>query len=890
MKGDALMMKKILKQSITIIISIFMVLASCVVYADTYYNIAPNGETVVSVKDVADADRTKGNGDVLPVFSKGGYTDRYVSFNSSNGSVITFRVNVTERGVYELSLGVAESTGAVGNYAVSIDDGNEETVSAKGDGKTMYDVVYNSVMTPILEKGNHTITVKAKKASVHFSAIKLKFLVGEMEIEDIKLNGISVEETSNFSKGTDSIRVYFTEELNKETVTNDTVTLTYENDGKLQSIDTELKAEGKVLIIALKETLEDEKVYTVTMNGIEDKYGLTVIENKSTVFCTEEKDISNGNITAEAEIEYGNVTVSGKYLSSEGTGISGRNVNLYIDEVGDIPLASAVTESDGKFTIHYSFSEDKESGVYTLVLDGDYVIEPTETDVMYITKTKEMELLDSVGKMASGSQVEEFLIKYENIMGLDLVNDFDNVPNPTPVYEGLLNKSYDDVTKLQKVFYTYIALETINQAQEESVVALVLDSKEDCELLGIPFDRIHLIEKNYSAYIKEVLSLDTIKDADEFKNALSPVTEKWLSTEYGYADAEIDETDKTAYKGEGISINLSFAEKVKNLKKVLIKIYVSDSEMLEYMIYEASENVSFEVENGDGFVSVDAVCSTDEFVRNLGVIYLTAPEAGNYSVTINGILIFEENENLSLTTNVLEKIIDVTVKKTPSSGGNSGGSGGSSSGRGTSLGASMSVSDYNEQIKKEEQENTQKKYEFSDIKEVLWAEESIYSLLEKGIISESEDKCFNPMRNITREEFVKMLVCSLGLADTGSETTFNDVETGAWYYPYIASAEINGLVTGNENNVFCVGEYITRQDMSVIVARALVKSGYEYSEDSEMFDDNSEISEYAKDAVYLMRRLGIINGVGDNMFAPNDNATRAQAAKIIYAVTETVKK
>lgn len=882
-------MKKSIKQIITIILASLLLLASCVVYADTYQNIASSGETILSVKDVAEADRTDGNGNVLSVFSKAGYTDRYVSFNSSKGSSITFRLNVTKRGVYELSLGVAESTGAVGKYDVSIDGGNAESVSAKGNGVTMYDVVYNPVLTPILEKGNHIITVKATKASVHYSSIKLKFLAGEMEIEDVKLNGISVDETSSFSKGTDSIRVYFTEELNTDTVTNDTVLLTYENNGNLQNIDTEVKAEGKVLIIALKEALEDDVVYTVTLSGVEDKYGLTVIENKSIIFCTDEKGILNGTIAAEAEIEYGNVIVSGEYISSENVGISGRNVKLYINEIVDTPSAVAVTEKDGKFNMEYSFPEDKESGVYTLILGGDYVAEPTEVEVMYITKAKEKELLDSIGNMTSGSQVEEFLETYENIMGLDLVNDFTNVQNPTPVYEGLLNKSYEDVTELQKEFYTYIALETINQAQEESIVALVLDSETDCELLGIPYDRIHLIENNYSEYIKEVLSLDTKKDAEELKNALSPVTEKWLSAEYGYYDLEIDETDKSVYKGEGIEINLSFADDVKNLKKALIKINVSDNEMTDYMIYEASENVSFEVKDGDGFVSVDAVYSGDGLVKDLGVIYLTASNAGDYTVTIDGTAIFEENENLILTTNILEKAIDVTVKRTPSSGGNGGG-GSSSSGRGASIGVSMSVSEYNEQAKKEEQESLQKTYEFSDIKEVSWAEESIYSLLEKGIISESEDKCFNPLRNITREEFVKMLVCSLGLENIGEKTTFNDVEAGAWYYPYIASAEANGLVTGNENNEFCVGKYITRQDMSVIVARAFLQIGYEYAEDGEMFEDDWKISSYAKESVYLMRKLGIINGVGDNMFAPNDNATRAQAAKIICGVAEKVKK
>jgi len=729
MEGDALIMKKSLKQMITIIFATLMVLANCIVYADTYQNIASSGETLLSVKDVADADRTDANGNTLSVFSKGGYTDKYVSFNSSKGAKITFRINITKRGVYELNLGVAESTGAVGTYGISIDGGTDEEVKATGDGKTMYDVVYNSVSTPVLEEGNHTITVKAVKASVHFSGIKLNFLAGEMELDDVKLNGISVSETSSFSTGTDSIRFYFTEELDEKSVSADTVSLTYEKDGSKQSVDAEIKADGKILIIAIKETLKESVSYTINLNNVKDKYGLTVIEDMNTVFVAESKDISNATVTFDAEIKYGDITINGKYISSEGVGVSGRNVELYINEIGEIPLATAMTGQDGAFTIECSFPENKQSGVYTLILDGDYVITPVKSEVMYITKEKEKELLDSIKEMTLGTQVEEFLSKYEEIMGLDLVNDFVNVPNPMPVYEGLLNKLYEDVTKLQKEFYTYIALETINQATEEGLVDMVLSSQEDCKLLGIDYDRIHLIESYYNEYIKAVLNLDTQNDVVKFQEAVSSVTEMWLAKEYGYSDVEIEETDKTVYKGQGIEISLGFTEKVSNLKSALLKISVSDADMIEHMIYEAYENVSFELESADKVVSVNAVYNGEEDVKDLGIMYFTAPEAGDYTVTINGTVVFEENENLLLTTNIIEKVIDVTINKTPSSGGNSGGSGGSSSGRGSSIGASMSISEYKEQLQQENKENEQKTYRFNDISIVSWAEESIYLLL-----------------------------------------------------------------------------------------------------------------------------------------------------------------
>jgi pullulanase len=49
-----------------------------------------------------------------------------------------------------------------------------------------------------------------------------------------------------------------------------------------------------------------------------------------------------------------------------------------------------------------------------------------------------------------------------------------------------------------------------------------------------------------------------------------------------------------------------------------------------------------------------------------------------------------------------------------------------------------------------------------------------------------------------------------------------------------------------------------------------------------VFDDANQISDYAATAVQTLANAGIISGVSDTEFAPQDNATRAQAAVILY--------
>lgn len=48
------------------------------------------------------------------------------------------------------------------------------------------------------------------------------------------------------------------------------------------------------------------------------------------------------------------------------------------------------------------------------------------------------------------------------------------------------------------------------------------------------------------------------------------------------------------------------------------------------------------------------------------------------------------------------------------------------------------------------------------------------------------------------------------------------------------------------------------------------------------FSDEANIAGYARDAIVAMQKGGIISGMGDGSFGPQQNATRAQAAVIIY--------
>ncbi len=179
---------------------------------------------------------------------------------------------------------------------------------------------------------------------------------------------------------------------------------------------------------------------------------------------------------------------------------------------------------------------------------------------------------------------------------------------------------------------------------------------------------------------------------------------------------------------------------------------------------------------------------------------------------------------------------------------------------------------------------------FTDIANSAWAHESIKALYNAGVINGVSSTQFAPDSPVTREQFIKMLVEGFGIKDANAVCEFEDVQKGAWYEPYIATAYQLSLTSGISSAQFGVGSKITREDMAVFAYRFLnfVNAAPEVKESA--FGDGATINSYAKDAVGALSGAGIINGMGNGKFAPQEFATRAQAAKIIFSVLTLAKK
>ncbi|MCC5909122.1 MAG: leucine-rich repeat protein [Clostridiaceae bacterium] len=162
-----------------------------------------------------------------------------------------------------------------------------------------------------------------------------------------------------------------------------------------------------------------------------------------------------------------------------------------------------------------------------------------------------------------------------------------------------------------------------------------------------------------------------------------------------------------------------------------------------------------------------------------------------------------------------------------------------------------------------------------------WAEESIIKLIEMEAINGYLDDTFKPENNITRGEFATVLVRALDL-EVGFGKVFADTEEH-WAKDYIATAYEQGILKGYDENAFGANDYITREQMAVMVIKAIKLEG---SVEENTFIDEKDISDWAKSAVDTAIENNIITGYPDNTFRPQSYATRAEAVMVITKIAQ----
>lgn len=172
-----------------------------------------------------------------------------------------------------------------------------------------------------------------------------------------------------------------------------------------------------------------------------------------------------------------------------------------------------------------------------------------------------------------------------------------------------------------------------------------------------------------------------------------------------------------------------------------------------------------------------------------------------------------------------------------------------------------------------------------------YAEEEIRALIEAGIMEGDSSGNFLPEREITRAEFVKLIVEGIGMSGGEKEVDFQDIQSSDWFYDYAITAGQLGITTGDGSGKFQPNRTITREEMAVMIKRALDASDVTLAKESLPFKDKNKISDWAIEDIQRLVGADIIKGELKNKelyFSPKKKAPRGQAAAFIYRTLHTI--
>lgn len=180
---------------------------------------------------------------------------------------------------------------------------------------------------------------------------------------------------------------------------------------------------------------------------------------------------------------------------------------------------------------------------------------------------------------------------------------------------------------------------------------------------------------------------------------------------------------------------------------------------------------------------------------------------------------------------------------------------------------------------------------FTDVKSNDWYYQSVQYAYDNGLFSGVSHDSFAPGDSMDRSMLVTVLH-SLDGKPAAGKGGFTDVADGAWYANAVAWAAEHGIVSGVSDSAFAPNGAITREQLAVMLYRYAQYKGYDVSKTADLsgYADQGSISDWAAQAVQWACGSGLMTGRSANSLAPAGTLTRAEAATMLKAFCENVKK
>jgi hypothetical protein len=177
-----------------------------------------------------------------------------------------------------------------------------------------------------------------------------------------------------------------------------------------------------------------------------------------------------------------------------------------------------------------------------------------------------------------------------------------------------------------------------------------------------------------------------------------------------------------------------------------------------------------------------------------------------------------------------------------------------------------------------------------------WAEDAVNDMGSRMVVTGTDSGMFSPDQDMTRAEFVAILVRGLGLRLETGDAAFTDVKASDWYSSIIQTAYKHQLINGFDGGSFRPNEKITREQAMLIVTKAMAITKLQGMSAEQTagdilhaYTDAAAVSDWAMNSIADNVQAGIVAGRGNHQLAPKAYMTRAEAAIIVQRLLQKSK-
>lgn len=442
----------------------------------------------------------------------------------------------------------------------------------------------------------------------------------------------------------------------------------------------------------------------------------------------------------------------------------------------------------------------------------------------------------------------------------------------------------------------------IRPSREDKTVTLIGTSKKNKASTNV----------KYVLVVKKADNLCTNGDlADGKDTGWTPMTETILSVSSDGGDNVLNVNGKGAYQIIGFTNDSSygFEGKVKAAQGSKIKIVSGKGGTIAEITasggwQDIKGSYDFRKQKNNFEDNIYLECSNGLQIKELKVYEITL-ELNEVTAAVNRAVYSKSDADINEARTLLGKFYPLPIRtelynKLNNIGNGSGGSGGGGGGGGGGGSTSKNPSPSSVDTKTPavsipnaipKNDNTADELDtfllrFKDMKN-HWARADVEYMAELGIVNGDENDIFRPDDTVSRAEFATMITLAMGQEATPYANSFFDIVGDDWYSGYVQTVKTNDYMSGYDG-LFKPNSAITREELArVIVSAYNGKTNTNLQTGKTLyFNDIDEISHWAYDYIVEAADMGFIYGMTDELFAPKQPATRAQAAVMLKRVYE----